>query len=205
MQREGALALPLAFPGSQHRWAPELWRQQEGPLIATVNIIVASGMQKSKRRNICCFQVADEQKSERGGRRRRGVWEREINKTSLVCAIYHKQPGGVWGRENCQQRSVFLRDCGSRCSRRKNKDGSLGGTHDQTPHSRLNVNVALQPVSQQDPLPFWKHMLQDPELPPYFLVPQFFSRGFPELTNARGRAGLQPRILSWQRVKGRHR
>lgn len=37
-------------------------KTQEGPLTATVNIIVASGMQKSKRCSLCGFQVADEQK-----------------------------------------------------------------------------------------------------------------------------------------------
>lgn len=33
--------------------------------------------------------------------------KKEINKTSLVCNIYYKQPKVVWSRENCQHRSVL--------------------------------------------------------------------------------------------------
>lgn len=33
--------------------------------------------------------------------------KKEINKTSLVCNIYYKQPKVVWGMENCQHRSVL--------------------------------------------------------------------------------------------------
>lgn len=67
-----------------------------------------------------CLWYAEKQEEQRlllpGGRRTKmrlgweeteGVWEKEINKTSLVCNIYNKQPRVVWGRENCQQRSVL--------------------------------------------------------------------------------------------------
>lgn len=68
-------------------------------------------MQKSKRNSICRVQVADRQNEGRGGGAGGVSGKKEINKTFLVCNIYHKQPGLFGVGKTVHTDQSFLSDC----------------------------------------------------------------------------------------------
>lgn len=70
---ERALVLHLALSGSHCSVSCVDSRKA---VTAMVNIMVASGMQKSKSGCICSFQVADTQERKQARRSWRGVWEK---------------------------------------------------------------------------------------------------------------------------------
>lgn len=80
-------------------------------------------MQKSKRCSLAASRWQTDKNESRVGGAGEVSGKKEINKTSLVCNIYYKQRKVVWGRENCQQRSVAV---GAGVSRGE-EDGSRVG------------------------------------------------------------------------------
>lgn len=93
--------------------------------------------------------------------------KKEINKTSLLCNVYPKQLYVVWVKETVNIRQLFPSDCGSRCSRREDKDGSRLGINDQTwitVKQLLLMGTSNLCHCVRSPLPFLKPVLQDPVL-----------------------------------------
>lgn len=107
VQREGTLPLHLALPGSHH--------------MSSRAVKTAGRALGCHCKYYCCLWYAEKQEEQHlllpGGRRTKlraegeklegCLGKKEINKTSLVCNIYYKQPKVVWGMENCQHRSVL--------------------------------------------------------------------------------------------------